>query len=92
MALIIVKKSPSDKLSEFFLKIALPQDKVIFIQDGVIFAVEKNLKALVKEGVELFALKEDFAARGFEESESQIPLVDYEGWADLIEKNEKIIS
>lgn len=92
MALVIVKKSPADKLSEFLLKLALPQDKVIFIQDGVIFAIEKNLKGLVKEGVELFALKEDFIARGFEESESQIPLIDYEGWADLIERYEKIIS
>jgi tRNA 2-thiouridine synthesizing protein B len=92
MALIIVKKSPANQLPEFLLKLALPQDKVIFIQDGVIFAIEKNLKDLVKEGVELFALKEDFIARGFEESESQIPLIDYEEWADLIERDEKIIS
>ncbi|AEF16930.1 MULTISPECIES: sulfurtransferase complex subunit TusB [Thermoanaerobacterium] len=92
MALIIVKKSPDAKISEFLLKLALPQDKVIFIQDGVIFAIEKNLKNFIKEGIELFALKEDFIARGFEESESQIPLIDYERWADFIEMNEKIIS
>ncbi|NNG66589.1 sulfurtransferase complex subunit TusB [Caldanaerobacter subterraneus] len=92
MALIIVKKSPSEKISEFLLNLALPQDKVLFVQDGVIFAACKNVKNLVKEGVELFALKEDFIARGFDEKDSEVTLVDYDGWVEVIEQEEKVIS
>lgn len=92
MALIIVKKSPNEKISEFLLRNALPGDKVFLIQDGVIFSVLPSLKNLVKEGVSLFALKEDFLARGFKEDDSQVSLLDYDGFAELIEKEEKIIS
>ncbi len=92
MALIIVKKSPNEKISEFMLSSALKGDKVLFIQDGVIFSIFPSAKNLVKEGVELFALKEDFLARGFQENASKIPLIDYDGFAELVEKEEKIIS
>ncbi|TYT24032.1 sulfurtransferase complex subunit TusB [Dictyoglomus thermophilum] len=92
MALIIVKKSPDHKISHLLLEIAMPQDKVVFVQDGVLFAVDKNVKDLVKEGVELYALKEDFVARGFDEKESLINLVTYEELAEIIENEPKIIS
>lgn len=92
MALIIVKKSPNERISEFLLSSALPGDKVLFIQDGVIFSILPSVKSLVKEGVELFALKEDFLARGFQENTSQVSLIDYDGFAELVEKEEKIIS
>ncbi|MGB9679996.1 MAG: sulfurtransferase complex subunit TusB [Thermoanaerobacteraceae bacterium] len=92
MALIIIKKSPKDKISEFLLKLALPDDKVMLIQDGVIFAIDNKIKDIVNKDVRLFALKEDFNARGLSENESMIPLLDYEGWAELIETEDKIIS
>jgi tRNA 2-thiouridine synthesizing protein B len=92
MALIIIKKSPDYKISHLLLEVALPQDKVVFIQDGVLFAIEKDVKELVKEGVELYALKEDFVARGFDENESLVKLVTYDEFAEIIEKETKIIS
>ncbi|BAL80523.1 sulfurtransferase complex subunit TusB [Caldisericum exile] len=92
MALIIIKKSPDYQVAHLLLEIALPQDKVIFLQDGVLFAVEKDVKTLVKDGVELFALKEDFVARGFDEKESLVPLISYDEFAEIVEKEPKIIS
>lgn len=92
MALIILKKSPDYKVSHFLFEVALPQDKVVMIQDAVLFAVEKDIKSLVKEGVELYALKDDFIARGFDEKESLVPLISYEEFAEIIEKESKIIS
>jgi len=92
MALIIIKKSPDYQVSHLLLEVVLPQDKVVFIQDGVLFAVEKDIKELVKEGVELYALKEDFVARGFDEHESLVKLVTYDEFAEIVEKEPKIIS
>lgn len=92
MALIIIKKSPDYQVAHLLLEIALPQDKVVFIQDGVLFAVEKDIKTLVKDEVELYALKDDFIARGFDESESLVPLLTYDEFAEIVEKEPKIIS
>lgn len=92
MALIIVKKSPDYQVAHLLLEVALPQDKVVLIQDAVLFAVEKDVKTLVKEGVELYALKDDFVARGFDEKESLVPLITHDEFAEIIEKEPKIIS
>ncbi len=92
MALIIVKKSGAHAIAHELLKLAMDGDTVAFIQDGVLFAMDDKLKSQVQQGVKLVALKEDYLARGFSPEESQIPLVDYDGFAEIGEQNERIIS
>ncbi|HZL82439.1 MAG TPA: sulfurtransferase complex subunit TusB [Candidatus Deferrimicrobium sp.] len=92
MALIVVKKSPENGISNRLLKVALPSDTILLVQDGVLFAMDKDLESKVTQGVKLVALKEDFLARGFSEADSSIPLVDYNGWVELLEQNDKVIS
>ena len=92
MALIIVKKSPAEDISRRMIDLAVERDTILFVQDGVLHAIDENTKNLVKNGVSVFVLKEDLEARGYSKSLSLFPCVDYEGWVELIEKNEKIIS
>lgn len=92
MALIIVKKSPSENISKRLIELAIENDAILFIQDGVLYAIDENTKDLIKNGVSVFVLKEDLEARGYSESMSLFPCVDYEGWVELIERKEKIIS
>ncbi|MGB9666363.1 MAG: sulfurtransferase complex subunit TusB [Candidatus Cryosericum sp.] len=92
MALIIVKKSAAHTITHELLKLAMEGDTVAFIQDGTLFAADESLKAQVPQGVKLVALKEDYLARGFTPEESQIPLVDYDGFAEITEQNERVIS
>ncbi|ACI19923.1 sulfurtransferase complex subunit TusB [Dictyoglomus thermophilum] len=92
MALIIVKKSPTEDISRRMIDLAMEGDTILFVQDGVLHAIDENTKNLVKNGVSVFVLKEDLEARGYSESLSLFSCVDYEGWVELIEKNEKIIS
>lgn len=92
MALIIVKKSPTEDISRRMIDLAMEGDTILFVQDGVLHAIDENTKNLVKNGVSVFVLKEDLEVRGYSESLSLFSCVDYEGWVELIEKNEKIIS
>ncbi len=92
MALIIIKKSPKENISNRMIEIASPGDIILFVQDGVLYAIEEKTKDLIKNGVSVFVLKEDLEARGYSENISLFPCVNYDGWVELIEKNEKIIS
>lgn len=92
MALIIVKKSAAHAIAHELLKLAMEGDTVVLIQDGTLFAVDESLKSEVRQGVKLVALKEDYLARGFTPEETQISLVDYDGFAEITEQNERIIS
>lgn len=92
MALIIVKKSPREEISKRMIELAVEGDSILFVQDGVLYAIDEATKGFIKSGVSVFVLKEDLEARGYSESLSLFPCIDYEGWVELIEKNEKIIS
>lgn len=92
MALIIIKKSPAENISRRLIELAIENDTILFVQDGVLHAIDEHTKDLIKDGVSVFVLKEDLEARGYSESLSLFPCVNYDGWIELIEKNEKIIS
>ncbi|MGC8814077.1 sulfurtransferase complex subunit TusB [Dictyoglomus sp.] len=92
MALIIIKKSPREEISKRIIELAVEGDTILFVQDGVLYAIDETTKEFIKSGVSVFALKEDLEARGYSESLSLFPCIDYEEWVELIEKNEKIIS
>ncbi len=81
--LFIVNKSPfASKSFDSCLKIARKGDTILLIEDGV-FAVQMDVYPAQK-GIALYALKADVEARGINPS---VPVVDYEGFVDLVEKD-----
>ncbi len=74
------------------VELAVEGDTILLVQDGVLYAIDETSKEFIKTGVSVFVLKEDLEARGYSESLSFFPCINYEGWVELIEKNEKIIS
>ena len=83
--LFIINKSPfASKSLDSCLKIADEGDTILFIEDGVCAVNLENLDNIRKRGITLYALKVDVEARGIS---SSIPVTDYEGFVDLVEKD-----
>ncbi len=88
MVLFIIKESLSNKNTNV-MKYIKQDDKVLFIQDGVLILNNKTSKAIeeIKEkNAEILALKEDLELRGIKNN-AKVKLVDYGGFVDLIETN-----
>lgn len=88
MALILVKYGPNNPAERVKLEIARSEDDVVLIQNGVFWALE-DVKKYTKANV--CAIKDDFVARGYSESDSTVPLISYEQLIELIEKHPKSI-
>lgn len=83
--LFIICKSPfASRSLDSCLQIADTGDTILFIEDGVFAATLKNLEKVAERGIALYALKADVEARGIQ---SLIPVVDYEGFVDLVEED-----
>lgn len=93
MALILIKFGSDREIAKTLLKISEEGDNVLFIQDGVLWALdEKTVEDMGNKKVNLYAVKEDLEARGYTQRLNEgISILDYDGVIDLIEKNEKII-
>ena len=93
-----VNKSPYESNSlEVCLKHAKDGHDILLIEDGV-YAVAKGGKfnELLKQasaGKGIYALKADVEARGMQDRVMDgVELVDYAGFVDLVEKNDKVQS
>lgn len=91
-----INKSPFEKNAfESCLKHALDGHDILLIEDGV-YAATKGSKFsdLLKQAMEtkrVYALKPDVDARGMQDRVLDgVELVDYAGFVDLVEKNDKV--
>ncbi len=89
--MIIVKYPPTRKISGEKLSLAKKGDVVVLLQDAVLYALgDPKIDDLKRKNVEIFALKEDFNARGYSDDMSVVDLLSYEDFIDLVvEKGEK---
>ena len=91
-----INKSPFEKNAlESCLKHAKDGHDILLIEDGV-YAATKDSKFsdLLRQAMEtkgVYALKPDLDARGMQDRVMDgIELVDYAGFVDLVEKNDKV--
>ncbi|MDK2953695.1 sulfurtransferase complex subunit TusB [Kosmotoga sp. DU53] len=92
MAMILVKYSQGNPISKDVLNLAQPNDEVVLIQDGVLYALgDPKIDELKSKGVKIYALKEDFEVRGYKEDSSVVQLITYDDLIEVIERNEKSI-
>ncbi|HEY8540836.1 MAG TPA: sulfurtransferase complex subunit TusB [Pseudothermotoga sp.] len=89
MALILIKFGTNNPAEKIKLESASLDDDVVLIQNGIYWALN-DMKQYTKAKV--YAIKEDFLARGYEESNSKVPLINYAQLIELIEKHPKSIS
>ncbi len=91
--LIIVKYPPTRKISGEKLSLAKEGDAVVLLQDAVLYALgDPKIDELKKNGVEVYALKDDFNARGYSDDMSTVGLIGYGEFIDLVvEKGEKTV-
>ncbi|WP_126993192.1 sulfurtransferase complex subunit TusB [Thermosipho globiformans] len=88
MALVLVKYGINHPVEKLKIENAKEEDSIVLIQDGVYWNLQ-DLSSLTKANV--YILKEDFLARGYKEDEAKYNLIDYDGFVELIEKEEKFI-
>ncbi len=98
--LLILSKSPFPEHHETFLEIAseaVEKEEVgiLHIQDACIaVTLDEYCRKAVKNGVNLYVLKDDCQARGLlEKVQKGVKVVDYEGWVKLVmDEHERIVS
>lgn len=95
--LLTVNKSPFERSSlESCLKMAMPGAAILLLEDGVYGAMKGTAAAdLVTAAMadkKVYALGPDLMARGIKEDRvlDGIEVVDYAGFVDLVEANDKV--
>ena len=92
-----VNKSPFEKCAlDSCLGVAQPGSALLLTEDGVYAAlrgtkIEQRVRDAI-EGLSIYVLVPDLAARGMEESRliERIGVVDYAGFVDLVEAHDKV--
>jgi tRNA 2-thiouridine synthesizing protein B len=92
-----VNKSPFEKNSlEAAIKFSLAGSSILLIEDGVYGAMKgTTAKGMVKDAMgdkKVYALKSDLMARAIKDDRliDGIEVVDYAGFVDLVEANDKV--
>ncbi len=92
-----VNKSPFEKGSlETAIKYSLAGSSILLIEDGVYGATKgTTAEAMVKAAMgdrKVYALKSDLMARAIKEDRviDGVEIVDYAGFVDLVEANDKV--
>ena len=91
----LVNKSPYDGCSlNTAATIMKSDDKLLLIEDGVYGAIKNGKAAPLLKGLNVSVLGPDLAARGIPEDKlvDGVTIVDYAGFVDLVEANEKVQS
>ncbi len=91
----VVNKSPYDACSlETASSIMKGDDALLLIEDGVYAAVKNGKAAARLKGLKVSVLGPDLAARGIGEDKlvDGITIVDYAGFVDMVETNDKVQS
>ena len=95
--LLTVNKSPFEKNSlELAIKYSQAGSAILLLEDGVYGAMKgTNAEAMVKGAMgdkKVYALKSDLMARAIKDDRviDGIEVVDYAGFVDLVEANDKV--
>jgi tRNA 2-thiouridine synthesizing protein B len=91
----LVNKSPYDASSlDTASSIMKGDDALLLIEDGVYAAVKNGKAAARLEGLKVSVLGPDLAARGIGEDKliDGVTVVDYAGFVDMVEANDKVQS
>ncbi|ABV33873.1 MULTISPECIES: DsrH/TusB family sulfur relay protein [Pseudothermotoga] len=86
MALILVKYGVDHPVEKLKIENAKAGDKIVLIQNGVFWALKKY-----ETKAKIFAIKDDFLSRGYKEEDSQVPLIDYPQFIELVESEPQFI-
>ncbi len=88
---IIVKYGLNNEIEKRKMEFAEPGDTVVLIQNGIFWLLDNEARKIVKEGVTICALKDDYLARGYEESDAPEKLVSYEELIEILEKDHSTV-
>ena len=88
MALILVKFNNTHPIEKIKIQNAKRDDTVVLIQDGIYWGLEDGKKLTDSK---IVAIKEDVLARGYDEKDLNVDLIDYHEFIDIIEKEDKFI-
>ena len=91
----LVNKSPYDAGNlNTAATIMKGDDELLLIEDAVYAAVKDGKASAILEGRKVSVLGPDLAARGIAEDKlaSDVDVIDYAGFVDLVESNDKVQS
>ena len=89
MALVLIKHGVHHSIARIKIECAKEDDCLVLIQDGVFWAITNEIGDVKAD---VYALKEDFCARGYQVGVTDVPMIGYPELVDLIVKAEETIT
>ncbi len=88
---ILIKFGINSNAAKIKFGLAAPGDKIVLIQNCVFWAITDKLQEFKKTNIEIFAIKDDFESRGYKKIDSNVPLISYAEFIELLEKDKKTV-
>jgi len=88
---IMIKYGLYHEIEKRKMSFAKNGDTVVLIQNGIFWTIGEAYKKYVKDGVKVVALKDDYLARGYEEKFSPVPLISYDEFIEILEKDHRFV-
>ena len=88
---IMIKYGLYHEIEKRKMSFAKNGDTVVLIQNGIFWTIGEVYKKYVKDGVRVVALKDDYLARGYEEKSSPVPLISYDEFIEILEKDHRFV-
>ena len=89
MALVLIKHGVHHPIERIKIECADENDCVVLVQDGVFWAITNEIKDVKAD---VYALQEDFCARGYQVGAADVSMISYPELVDIIVKEEKTIT
>lgn len=89
--LILIKYGTENPAEHWKLDMASADDVIVLIQNGIFWAItDEGRKAL--DGKKVYVVQADLDARGYTAEDCPFETVDYAGFVELLEQNERSMS
>ena len=89
MALVLIKHGVHHPIARTKLGCSNENDCLVLIQDGIFWAITGELE---KPKSKVYALQEDFCARGYQIEDADVTMIGYSDLVDLIVEAEETIT
>jgi tRNA 2-thiouridine synthesizing protein B len=87
--LVLIKYGCENKAESWKMDMANENDAIVLVQNGVFWAISEEIDPYLEKNLNVVALEPDFAARGYTEEDSKVPLISYDDLVSIIEAQPK---
>ncbi|RKX85626.1 MAG: sulfur relay protein DsrH [Spirochaetes bacterium] len=88
---ILVKYGTDHAVESRKIAWAKESDTIVLLQDGVFWAKDDRIKEAEAKKIKVFAIKDEYLSRGCLEKDAKVPLISYDKFIEILEKDTKTV-